>query len=70
MKNNTIRVLIVFAIYLLSACASNNAPKQQTDTVAKADVTKDTLGIDTNKSIVRHSKLIKNDTSKKVRAKQ
>ncbi|MDF2432514.1 MAG: hypothetical protein JWP44_2145 [Mucilaginibacter sp.] len=69
MKRNTVLILMAFGISLLSACAGNNAPKQQTDTVDKADVTKDTLGIDTNKSVIRHSKLIKNDTSKKAKGK-
>ena len=38
------------AMGLLASCAGNQAPKQGNDTVSKADATKDTLGIDTNKS--------------------
>ena len=48
MKNKLIMVFLI-GICLTAACAGNDKPKQVTDTIAKRDVTKDTLGVDTNK---------------------
>jgi hypothetical protein len=63
MKNISL-IAMVSAMCFLNACAGNNPPKQPTDTVAKADIAKDTLRVDTNKSVNKSSTGTKKDTIK------
>jgi len=71
MKNKLIVLLLCSCISMLISCAGNQPPKQGNDTVSKADATKDTLNIDTNKN-AGNANTIKtpNDTVKKALPKQ
>lgn len=51
MKNKLIVLILCSCLSLLISCAGNQPPKQGNDTVSKADATKDTLNVDTNKDI-------------------
>ncbi len=64
MKKKITTIAIFCLVISISSCGGNQAPKEGNDTVSKADVTKDTLNIDTNKSAGKDSIGIKADTAK------
>jgi hypothetical protein len=66
-KISTIAIAVCFCFF--TACGGKQQPKEGNDTVAKADATKDTLGVDTNKSAGKDSIGIKKDTVKQGKPK-
>jgi protein involved in sex pheromone biosynthesis len=71
MKNKLVILALASVMGLLVSCAGNQAPKQGNDTVSKADATKDTLGIDTNKNGNKDNTIkTSTDTVKKAIPKQ